>query len=72
MDRLITEVKKRHTDVDIFYSTPDCYVLAVNGVGKTFGERDVDYLSYWVGYYSNRPSLKYQDRITNNILQVFI
>ncbi|CAG2119331.1 unnamed protein product, partial [Medioppia subpectinata] len=29
----------------------------------------VDYFNYWVGYYSNRPALKYNNRINNNLLQ---
>ena len=70
MDKLITEVGSRYPDVDLFYSTPNCYFYFLNSLNKTFSERSVDYLTYWTGYYSNRPSLKYQDRLTNNILQV--
>jgi lysosomal alpha-mannosidase len=70
MDKLIEAVKSSHSDVDIFYSTPNFYIKAVNSEDKTFTERNVDYMSYWVGYYTSRPALKYQDRITNNILQV--
>ena len=70
MDKLIRAVKARHTDVDIFYSTPNCYINAVHSMNVTYNERSVDYLTYWVGYYANRPALKYQDRRTNNILQV--
>lgn len=70
MDKLIAEVKVRHPDVDLFYSTPNCYFHALNSLNRTFSERSVDYMNYWVGYYSVRPALKYQDRITNNLLQV--
>ena len=70
IDKLIAEVKKRHPDVNIFYSSPDCYINALNSLNRTFPERDIDYLTYWVGYYTSRPALKYQDRVTNNILQV--
>ncbi|CAG2111867.1 unnamed protein product, partial [Medioppia subpectinata] len=69
MDKMIKEAKANHPDVNLFYSTPECYVKAVNGLNRTYDERTVDYLSYWVGYYANRPALKYQDRLTNNILQ---
>ncbi|XP_054158995.1 lysosomal alpha-mannosidase-like [Oppia nitens] len=69
MDRLIREAKEHHPEINLHYSTPNCYIKAINSLNKTFEERDVDYLSYWVGYYSNRPSLKYQDRLTNNMLQ---
>ena len=70
MDKLVNEVNARHKDVDLFYSTPNCYFYSLNSERKTFSERSVDYLTYWTGYYSNRPALKYQDRLTNNILQV--
>ncbi|CAG2178147.1 unnamed protein product, partial [Oppiella nova] len=69
MERMLKEAKARHPEVNMMYSTPNCYIKALNGLNRTFAERSVDYLSYWVGYYSNRPALKYQDRITNNILQ---
>ncbi|CAG2101230.1 unnamed protein product [Medioppia subpectinata] len=69
MDKMINEAKANYPDVNLFYSSPDCYVKEVNGLNRTFDDRNVDYLSYWVGYYSNRPALKYQDRLANNILQ---
>jgi len=72
MDILIKEIGKNYSDsINIFYSSPDCYVLAMNEANRTYGERcAVDYFNYWVGYYSNRPALKYNDRINNNLLQV--
>ena len=70
MDKLIEEVKSRHKDVDIFYSTPNCYINAVNSVNKTFPERTVDYMTLWGGYYTSRMTIKLQDRITNNFAQV--
>ncbi|CAG2173918.1 unnamed protein product, partial [Oppiella nova] len=69
MDKLLKETKASHPDVNMIYSSPNCYIKALNGMNLSYTERDVDYLSYWVGYYSNRPALKYQDRQTNNILQ---
>jgi lysosomal alpha-mannosidase len=70
MDKLIKEITATHKDIDIFYSTPNCYIREVNNLNKTYSQRDVDYLNYWVGYYSNRPTLKRQDRVNNNYLQV--
>ena len=70
MDKLIKAIEARNTDIDIFYTTPNCYIKAINSLNRTFTERDVDYLTYWTGYYADRPALKYQDRITNNMLQV--
>ena len=72
MDLLISEVKARHPDVDLFYSTPNCYFHSLNSLNKTFSERSLDYMNYWTGYYTSRPALKYQDRVTNNILQVCV
>ena len=70
MDKLIAEVNARHKDVDLFYSTPNCYFYSLHSENKRFSERSGDYLTYWTGYYTSRPALKYQDRVTNNILQV--
>jgi lysosomal alpha-mannosidase len=70
MDKLIQEITATHKDIDIFYSTPNCYIHDVNLLNRTFSQRDSDYLNYWVGYYSNRPDLKRQDRVNNNYLQV--
>ena len=69
MDKLIHAVKVIHPGVDVFYSTPDCYIKDLHSLNRTFAERDVDYLTYWTGYYTNRPSLKFQDRKTNNLVQ---
>jgi lysosomal alpha-mannosidase len=72
MDKLIEEITATHKDIDIFYSTPNCYIHDINLLNRTFNRRDSDYLSYWVGYYSNRPTLKRQDRVNNNYLQVIL
>ncbi|XP_054159740.1 lysosomal alpha-mannosidase-like [Oppia nitens] len=71
MDILIEEINKKYSDsIDIFYSSPDCYIKAMNDLNKTFEERGaVDYLNYWTGYYTNRPALKYYNRVNNNMLQ---
>jgi lysosomal alpha-mannosidase len=70
MDKLIEEITATHKDVNIFYSTPNCYIHEVNNLNKTYSQRDVDYFNYWAGYYSNRPTLKRQDRVNHNYIQV--
>jgi len=70
MDKLIKEINATHPDIDIFYSTPNCYIYEVNRLNKTYETREVDYLNYWVGYYTSSPALKRYDRVNNNFLQV--
>jgi lysosomal alpha-mannosidase len=72
LDKLIEEILATREEVDIFYSTPNCYIHDINLLNRTFNQRDSDYLNYWVGYYSNRPTLKRQDRVNNNYLQVIL
>ncbi|XP_063974588.1 lysosomal alpha-mannosidase isoform X1 [Diachasmimorpha longicaudata] len=78
LDRLIRYTNELYGDeVNVFYSTPSCYLKSVNEAGKTFPTKSDDLFPYssdphafWTGYFTSRPTLKYYERLGNNFLQV--
>ncbi|XP_069699537.1 lysosomal alpha-mannosidase-like [Periplaneta americana] len=77
MDKLIKYVNAADKGVNIIYSTPSCYVKAVNDEGLTYTTKQDDFFpyatdgnSYWTGYFNSRPTIKYFERLGNNFLQV--
>jgi len=66
----------------LFYSTPACYLKALNDHQSLAGDRKfwpkktddffpygiTDY-QYWTGYFTSRPALKYMIRQGSNLLQ---
>lgn len=67
--------------ISVFYSTPSCYLKAVNEealrTNLTFLKKKDDFFpyssdshSYWTGYYTSRPASKRFERQSNNLLQV--
>lgn len=70
--------KQSHkTNVNVFYSTPSCYVKSLNDANVTWPTKQDDFFpyasdphAYWTGYFTSRPTLKYFERQGNNILQV--
>ena len=65
------------SNVTAFYSTPSCYLYALNQANKTWTSKSDDFFpyanhphGYWTGYFTSRPALKRYERYTNNILQV--
>ncbi|XP_049836992.1 lysosomal alpha-mannosidase-like isoform X2 [Schistocerca gregaria] len=81
MDKLIWYVNERQQQkgsmINVLYSTPSCYLKAVNEANVTwplkyddFFPYGSDYHSYWTGFYTSRPNLKYFERLGNNYLQV--
>jgi len=63
--------------VNVFYSTPSCYLYALNKAGKEWTSKSDDFFpyasvpfAYWTGYFTSRPALKRYERYANNILQV--
>uniref|UniRef100_A0A095AYR0 Lysosomal alpha-mannosidase n=1 Tax=Schistosoma haematobium TaxID=6185 RepID=A0A095AYR0_SCHHA len=84
MDKLIAYVNQRqqlnNSQVNLLYSTPACYTKAVNEEFNRIGtinRRGGDFFpyasgphSYWKGYYTSRPALKYYVRQASNLLSM--
>ncbi|KAK2580291.1 hypothetical protein KPH14_012534 [Odynerus spinipes] len=78
LDKLIKYGNKRNgSTVNLFYSTPSCYLKALNDAGLTWPTKSDDFFPYasdphafWTGYFTSRPTIKYFERMGNNILQV--
>lgn len=79
LDRLMREINamEREQNVKIFYSTPSCYLKSLHEMRKKWPVKLDDFFpyadafnTYWTGYFTSRPSLKYHIRFGNNILQV--
>jgi lysosomal alpha-mannosidase len=63
--------------VNVFYSTPSCYLYALNKANRTWTSKTDDFFPYAMdphkvrtGFYTSRPALKYYERYSNNVLQV--
>jgi lysosomal alpha-mannosidase len=75
--RYVNEQQSNGSNVNVFYSSPSCYIKAVNEEGLTWTTKQDDFFpypndknSYWTGYYTSRPTLKYFERKGTNLLQV--
>ncbi|CAH0546121.1 unnamed protein product [Brassicogethes aeneus] len=75
MDRLI-KIFKNHTEINVIYSTPSCYLKAVNDAKPNLTLKTDDFFpygnsdhEYWAGYFTSRPNSKRFERVGNNILQ---
>ncbi|UJR22329.1 hypothetical protein I4U23_025391 [Adineta vaga] len=79
MDKLIKYVNAEQangSDVNVFYSTPSCYLYALNKVDHLWTSKTDDFFPYahhphgfWTGYFTSRATLKGYERHSNNILQ---
>ncbi|CAG2107047.1 unnamed protein product [Medioppia subpectinata] len=79
MDKLIRYVNGRQrngSNINVFYSTPTCYLSAVHQSNNTLTTKADDFFpyasdgnTYWTGYYTSRPALKRYERVGNNFLQ---
>ncbi len=63
--------------MNIFYSTPSCYLYALNKVDQKWTSKTDDFFPYAMaphlvrtGFYTSRAALKLYERYSNNILQV--
>jgi lysosomal alpha-mannosidase len=75
--RYVNAEQIKNSSVNVFYSTPSCYLKAVHDAGQTWTTKYDDFFpyasdphSYWTGYYTSRPTLKRFERLGNNFLQV--
>lgn len=77
IDKLIFHVNRLRKDINVMYSTPACYTLAVNKANKPFTTKKYDFFpyasganSYWTGYFTSRAALKGFVRYSNNVFQI--
>lgn len=77
MDKLIKATNELHPEINVFYSTPSCYVKSLNEAGATWTTKQDDFFpygsgphTYWTGYFTSRPTLKGFERQAHNVLQV--
>ncbi|CAF3076283.1 unnamed protein product [Rotaria sp. Silwood2] len=80
LDKLIKYVNAEQangSNVNVFYSTPSCYLYALNKVDRVWTTKTDDFFPYahhphgfWTGYFTSRAALKRYERHSNNILQV--
>ncbi|CAB3366560.1 Hypothetical predicted protein [Cloeon dipterum] len=80
LDRLIKYTNERQAEggkINLLYSTPSCYLKAVHEAGLEWPSKEDDFFpyssdeySYWTGYFTSRPTLKFMERKGNNLLQV--
>ncbi|XP_049857125.1 lysosomal alpha-mannosidase-like isoform X1 [Schistocerca gregaria] len=80
MDKIIRYVnanKSNGTKLNVFYSTPACYLKALNDQDLMWPVKNDDFFpyasdphSYWTGYFTSRPTMKRFERLGNNFLQV--
>lgn len=64
---------------NVFYSSPSCYIKALNEANQHWPVKTDDFFpyasdphAYWTGYYTSRPTSKRFERIGNNFLQVSV
>ncbi|VDN03063.1 unnamed protein product [Thelazia callipaeda] len=80
LDKLIKFISKNQTlstKVNIFYSTPTCYLLAVKECNPKLPTRSDDFFpyassnhSFWTGFYTSRPTFKGFVRQSSALLQL--
>ncbi|XP_034481924.1 lysosomal alpha-mannosidase-like [Drosophila innubila] len=79
MDKLIKYVNERQVEgskVNVFYSTPSCYLYELHQMMQTWPNKTQDFFpyssdshSYWTGYFTSRPTQKRFERDGNHLLQ---
>ncbi|XP_043940666.1 lysosomal alpha-mannosidase [Protopterus annectens] len=80
MDKLIKHVNAQQANsskVNVFYSTPSCYLQELNKANLSWSVKSDDFFPYadgphqfWTGYFTSRPAFKRYERMSNNFLQV--
>lgn len=80
MDKLVRYVNSHEfngTKIYLMYSTPTCYLKALNDEKLNYPTKQDDFFpyssdphSFWAGYFTSRPTIKYFERVGNNFLQV--
>ncbi|GAB6018760.1 hypothetical protein CHUAL_000429 [Chamberlinius hualienensis] len=80
MDKLVKYVNERKESggkINLFYSTPSCYLKALVESGHNWTVKTDDFMpyasdshAYWSGYFTSRPTFKQFVRYTGNFLQI--
>uniref|UniRef100_A0A0R3RLK0 Alpha-mann_mid domain-containing protein n=1 Tax=Elaeophora elaphi TaxID=1147741 RepID=A0A0R3RLK0_9BILA len=80
LDKLISLIRKNKTlsdKINIFYSTPSCYSMALKEAHPKLPRKLDDFFpyasashSYWTGYFSSRPTFKGFIRQSSALLQL--
>lgn len=80
LDKLIRYTNARQSNgsnVNVFYSTPSCYLKALHDADITWPTKSDDFFPYasdphafWTGYFTSRPTVKRYERVGNHFLQV--
>nr|AYV89059.1 saliva protein-5 [Tetranychus truncatus] len=79
LDKLIAAMeaeKKNGLKINVFYSTPSCYLYSLYQANRTWTLKTDDFFpygstdhSFWGGFYTSRPAIKRYERVSNNIFQ---
>lgn len=76
-DSNINALQRNHSKVNVFYSTPACYLQALHRAQLTWPTKTQDFFPYasepyryWTGYFTSRPTFKYFIHLGNHFLQV--
>lgn len=63
--------------MNLFYSTPSCYLKSLYDSNITWPTKSDDFFpyasdphAYWTGYFSSRPTIKRFERVGNHFLQI--
>ncbi|XP_044592334.1 lysosomal alpha-mannosidase isoform X2 [Cotesia glomerata] len=78
LDKLIRYTNKIYgSTVNVFYSTPSCYLKSLNDAQLSWPSKSDDFFPYssdphafWTGFFTSRPTLKFFERMGNNFLQI--
>ena len=78
LDRLIQAVTEAEPGVNIFYSTPACYLRSLQASQVSWPTKQDDFLpyasdphAYWSGYFSSRPTSKFLIRQSERLHKIF-
>lgn len=75
--RYSNERQSKDSNINVFYSTPSCYLKSLHDANITWPSKTDDFFpyssdphSFWTGYFTSRPTIKRFERVGNHFLQV--
>lgn len=76
LDLLMKYVNEKNSSINVFYSTPTCYLKALHEANITWNTKTDDFFPYssdphafWGGYFTSRPAFKGFERFASGHLQ---